>query len=203
MSAPTNVQQRSPSPMTTTTVDANTATAQQDPSKSNVVLYSLVLLIVGAALGNVLLAGKLKNLGKINYDAFKKASATAEAGAAQRHAHQHTSSAPHTRNSGTGAAEKSSTGDHRKATAKLPDVPAILIPHMKQLELEVKIENMHSEPIKGAFRKLAMTYHPDRISATDIRRKEFEGKFKDVSESYKFLKRYMIKSKTTYKHPNK
>ena len=46
-------------------------------------------------------------------------------------------------------------------------------------------KNASAEDIKKAYRKLALQYHPDKV--TDDRKKEAEEKFKEISESYAVL----------------
>lgn len=49
-------------------------------------------------------------------------------------------------------------------------------------------KNATDEEIKKAYRKLALKYHPDKISSSDEKtKKESEDKFKEISEAYSIL----------------
>ena len=157
------------------------------------------VLAVGAgmiallAAGQMFLSGKMRNIGKVNLNAFKDKPRTRPFVAGGQ---EHSAGA----SSSTAAAGTSS----RTGVAAAATVPDLLVPHMRTLQLAPTMDNLQAAPLKGAFRKMALTWHPDRAPTAAagtgaeadrvaaIKKQEFQERFKDIEQSYRFLERHVV-----------
>lgn len=171
----------------------------------NYLSMGIVIFMIGAALGNVMLAKRTREVMtklESNRNPFtvidemqKRAKETNEQFAknheefieffrkeeARRHQKQKASSS----SSSTSTSSSSST----KSTTPSFFANKYLEGHLSTLNL--KPSEFKKENVKKAFQKEALKWHPDRLAYDDPRRNEYQTMFLSVHDSYKTLIKYL------------
>ncbi len=136
--------------------------------------YVIAGITIGAAIGNMFMAGRIRNVMKMqvpNPNAWRTET---------RYRYTKPKAAPE---------EEFVTNSVR---AHIYSIPPHIVDDLHTLQLPKKVV---SEPeIKDAYRKAVMKYHPDRIQSEDEKLKElYETKFKQASASYQSLMEHFVK----------
>jgi hypothetical protein len=143
--------------------------------------YAIAIITLGAAFGNMFMAGKIRNVMKME---LPKSSAW---------------KADHVR-PGPGASTASESAEgathqpRRPFSSQRPFniVPDHLLPHLNNLKLPTA--PARPEEIKSAYRKAVMQYHPDRMSVKDADLKKlYAVKFRQSTDSYNALIQHYTK----------
>lgn len=189
-----------------TSTNKGTSAAPQDkldPRGNNTTTaYIIAGITLGAAIGNMFLAGRIRNVMKINIprnDAWRGGSTSST------HSSSSAGSGAHTRSS---RSDGSTRTEHMKSSTAPLDhnsLPFAIRSHLKVLGLPQEVTD--EKRIKDAYRAVVMKYHPDRIPIHTSRdnnglkdddshalRLQYESKFKEVTDSYNSLMAYFTKA---------
>lgn len=151
-----------------------TATVAPPKEDRTTMGYVIAGITIGAAIGNMFMAGKIRNVMKMqvpNPNAWRSET---------RYTYSKPNAAPRE--------EFVKDSVRGFVYAIPPNVVADL--HILQLPTKVVSES----EIKEAYRKAVMKYHPDRIQTEDAKLKElYEAKFKQASTSYQSLIEHFVK----------
>jgi hypothetical protein len=168
--------------------------------------YAVAVLCLGTAMGNMFLAGNMKSVMKIKFEIpggnpFKKASQSQKTQQSAGAGQQAKTGPKYSHYSSQGRARTQYKQQYKQNSAETPsqndflpygieEIPTYIKVHFKNLNLPVDFI-VKEDVIKTAYRKEVMKYHPDRIgngvkNYAELK-KEYEGKFKEISSSYKFL----------------
>lgn len=195
--------------MTSTSKVSSEATQdKQDPPRGNntTTAYIIAGITLGAAVGNMFLAGRIRNVMKINIprsDAWRGGGSTSST-----HSSSSAGSSAHTRSSRSDGSHTSSgnnrTEQLKSAATQDYSLPFAIRGHLKVLGMPQ--EATDEKRIKDAYRAVVMKYHPDRIPIHTSRdnngvkdddshalRLQYESKFKEVTDSYNSLIAYFAK----------
>jgi len=192
---------------------SNSTAAAQDkinPSRGNntATAYIIAGITLGVAVGNMFLAGRIRNVMKINIprnEAWRGPGSTTSA---------HSSSAAgstYTRNSRSDGSYANAgnryTENMKSSATPDPSLPFVIRSHLKVLGLPQ--EATDERRIKDAYRVVVMKYHPDRIPIhtcsdnhgvkdddSHALRLQYESRFKEVTESYNSLMAYFSKGQS-------
>ena len=177
-----------------------------DPRGNNTATaYIIAGITLGAAVGNMFLAGRIRNVMKINIPRSE-----AWRGGSTNSTHSSSSAgSAYTRSSrsdGSYTGAGNNRTEHMKSTTTLDhSLPFAIRSHLKVLGLPQ--EATDEKKIKDAYRAVVMKYHPDRIPIHTNRdnnrvkddddshalRLQYESKFKEVTDSYNSLLTYFTK----------
>lgn len=147
--------------------------------------YTIALVTLGACIGNMFMAGKIRNVMKMkipNPETFRE-------GGSKRSSTNGTNTS-----SNSQTHEKVDNVDpfahlKQRAAATIPDY---IVSHLDVLKLPHKRAN--EAEIKAAYRKAVLQYHPDRMHLKDVAMKPiYEAKFKMSTDSYQALIDYYVK----------
>lgn len=191
---------------------ASTSGSAEAPDKLNprgnntTTAYIIAGITLGAAVGNMFLAGRIRNVMKINIprsDAWRGGSTNST------HSSSSAGSA-YTRSTRSDGSYYTGSGNNRtehiKSASTLDhSLPFAIRNHLKVLGLPQ--EATDEKKIKDAYRAVVMKYHPDRIPIHTSRdnngvkddddsqalRLQYESKFKEVTDSYNSLLAYFTK----------
>jgi len=187
---------------TSTTV----STGKQEPSS---LAYVIAIITLGAAFGNMFLAGKMRNIMKAQ---IPKAAYNWKPGsnqgskvhneqngqfnqsytnASQSHNEQNFNKNNRNQQQQQKSENRSNENEHDPfAHYQFFDSRS---EHLQVLGLD---KSQFSESnIKAAYRKMVMKYHPDRIALDDPKRDEYVRKFQQISASYNILMDLTTKKK--------
>lgn len=141
--------------------------------------YVIAGITLGACLGNMFLAGKIRNVMKMkvpNTEAWRSEN---------KHSYTKAKAAPEEE------FVKNTTMNDR---FKIYSIPPNIRTDLEVLQLPKRI--VTETEIKEAYRKAVMKFHPDRIQTGDAKLKQsYETKFKDASASYQSLIEHFVKNK--------
>ena len=141
--------------------------------------YTIALITFGACLGNMFMAGKIRNIMKMKIPSPANWKDT-KTNATKNHSHA--------------KEEQSASGQQNNARhkysadfkANISVIPENIAYHMTVLKLPIKL--VSTLEIKDAYRQAVLQYHPDRLSIKDIDLKPLhEVKFKQSTEAYQAL----------------
>ena len=160
--------------------------------------YLIAAIIFGAAVGNMFLAGKIRNVMNIKVKSpFPNSNSS--------------NNYKNFENAGSKDSKSSYVDgktDHmkyrnpnKKAYIRIPqsiqnDLKLLEISLLNDLKIDtenINADNCLSEiqtKIKDSYRKAALQFHPDRLTIDDKRRAIYENKFKDISKAYNNLLKY-------------
>ena len=137
--------------------------------------YVIAGITIGAAIGNMFMAGKIRNLMKMqvpNPNAWRTET---------RYKYTKPKAA---------SAEENVKDSVR---GRIYFMPPHIVADLHTLQLPQKV--VSESEIKDAYRKAVMKYHPDRIQSEDAKLKElYETKFKEASTSYQSLIEHFVKN---------
>ncbi len=164
---------------------------------SNWLGYTIAVIVVGAAFGNMFMAGKIKNVMRAKMPDVEqfmpknKPNFTANGPTASQSTQKGDT---YGRKSGdyrySSNKKKSESNDF--LPAGLTNIPPYIKTHFDNLQLPVTVL-LTEKTVKDAYRSEAMKHHPDRIAndtpGAEALKKQNELKFKEISNSYKFLLR--------------
>jgi hypothetical protein len=155
-----------------------------DDDKRRNIGYLIAGITLGAAIGNMFLAGKIKNVMNIkvprnNY--YKN-------NTSKSNEHKNM-------NNEQGSIKPPKIEETRRLSQL--DFPSYMIKDLKNLEIDsnnikysaVDVDNQ----IKQAYRTLAMKYHPDRLSRDDHMIEINTMKFREITDSYNSLNKFIRK----------
>eukprot|EP01040_Poterioochromonas_malhamensis_P013620 gene13620-15006_t len=144
--------------------------------------YGMAALIFAAALSNMFLGGRIRNVMKAEMPkaTWKKAENQGFKNANEEAANQ---SKTHRTNQQQQQQQTKSESD--PYSELLRDLSIIQTSHLRTLGLSPK--DFNEKAVKTAYRSLVMTYHPDRIAANDPKKEEYLKKFQGISHSYQVL----------------
>lgn len=164
--------------------------------------YIIALITIGAAFGNMFMAGKIRNVMKMEMP--KASSAGARAG--------HTYTGPGAGNGSTAGANseytQAGTGNghqrwssqhHQQASQQATQHILYLDPKVSQHlvtlgfvpEVNKLVHTYAEKDLKKRYRELVLQYHPDRIvvenEQDEAKRESFTKKFQLITQSYQYL----------------
>lgn len=136
--------------------------------------YVIAGITIGAAIGNMFMAGKIRNVMKMqvpNPNAWRTET---------RYKYTKSKSEP----------KEEFVRD--TVHGSIYAVPPHIVADLQTLQLPKKV--VSELEIKEAYRKAVMKYHPDRIQSEDVKLKElYETKFKQAASSYQSLIEHFVK----------
>lgn len=146
--------------------------------------YGMAALIFAAALSNMFLGGRIRNVMKAEMPkaAWKKAENQGFKNASEEAANH---SKTNNRTNQQQQQQQQTKTENDPYSELLRDLSIIQTSHLRTLGLSPK--DFNEKAVKTAYRSLVMTYHPDRIAANDPKREEYLKKFQGISHSYQVL----------------
>lgn len=155
------------------------AIATQSEGNNTFLGYMIAGITLGAAIGNMFMAGKIRNVMKMNIPNPAR----------WKEEVRYKQPEPHSREEFT-AQQAESFGGTRNI-----GIPDDIVNHLKFLKLPA--QKVSEVEIKDAYRKAVLKYHPDRMQLKDAAMKPaYESKFKQSTESYQALIQHFVKGKT-------
>lgn len=137
--------------------------------------YLIAGITLGAAIGNMFMAGKIRNVMKMNIPNPARWKEEVRYKQQPRAENVH------------GQAENS-------VGSTSLGIPDNIVNHLSFLKLPVK--RVSESEIKDAYRRAVLLYHPDRMMLKDKALKSvYESKFKQSTESYQELIQHFVKEK--------
>lgn len=150
--------------------------ATQSDGNNTFLGYMIAGITLGAAIGNMFMAGKIRNIMKMNIPNPMQWKEEV------RYKHE-----PHVRSDASQQAESF-------GAARNVGIPDDIVNHLKFLKLPT--QRVSEVEIKDAYRKAVLKYHPDRMQLKDAALKPaYESKFKQSTESYQALIQHFVKGK--------
>jgi hypothetical protein len=148
------------------------ATSGAGTKENSSLAYIVAAITFGAALGNMFLAGKIRNVMKV-----KVRNPMEEHYVPPKNNNFH--EPPHR-----------PPPDFRAHIPKVNVIPDHIVMHLNNLQLPLKM--VSESEVKDAYRKAVMQYHPDRLDKKDVSMKAFnEVKFKQSADAYQELLKYI------------
>lgn len=173
--------------MATTSNPKEVTSLNKEPVAYNWMGYAIAGITLGAAFGNMFLAGKMRNVMNAKMpkiDPFKASSSSSNSARSA-----HSSPFGSKREFYSRSQHYSGFNPYENGRKVVPDnrvVPDKLIPHL--IKLELPLEFVDEQQIKQAYRAAAMKYHPDRVEQDDTELKQLcDTRFKGIQESYNVL----------------
>jgi hypothetical protein len=175
-----------------------TVVVKESPSS---MAYIIALITIGAAFGNMFLAGKIRNVMRAEMPKAGQAASgysngprqsagawreTAGAGAAQQNGQKQQQWKQRYEEQSRQQQQQQQTKFDREDFEFFDP----RIDHLKKLGLT--IEQNNEQAIKARFRELVLKYHPDRVSDEVLKEKN-QQIFQDINNSYQSLMKYMMK----------
>lgn len=155
--------------------------------------YVIAIITLGAAFGNMFLAGKIRNVMKAEMPkATWKQSSSQGPNFSTNQYQQHTQQQAHEQNfkNASGRNQQSRRQQEGHSSNEYDPFAHHTIFDFKSEHLQTlgltKAEFSETH-IKTAYRDLVMKYHPDRIALDDPLREEYNRKFQQISSSYHIL----------------
>jgi DnaJ-domain-containing protein 1 len=157
--------------------------------------YTVAIITLGAAFGNMFLAGKIRNVMKVQVPKteqyWKRSASSAKAGAEGGESTQHAEHHAHKQQAYQQQKQQYQKSQSQQQSGFDPafnikeQLAVIHRTHLRTLGLEEK--DMNEKALKNAYRQLVMKYHPDRLAIDDPQREEYREKFQRISNSYNLL----------------
>ena len=160
---------------------------ESDRRNHDEVKYFIAACVLGAAVGNIFIARRFKHNMKTSYRTERSS-----------YSQKFWDRPPHEkyqeRNAEKSSGRKSSYDSNRTTNSSKPAYDEdYLTPKLRLLGITNSYNNISKEAIKNAYRDIALSCHPDRISPESTNRQELENRFRDASIAYKEILTYIEK----------
>lgn len=161
----------------------NQVAANGNAGKRPYLGYVIAAITLGAAFGNMFMAGKIKNVMKMEMPRVSSWKKERPLPGSNTAPHESTTEGP-----------TQTTRRTYSSARPIAIVPDHIVPHLNNLKLPIGAVN--EADIKSAYRKAVMQYHPDRMAHRDTDLKPLhEAKFKQSTESYNALIEHYVKNR--------
>eukprot|EP01038_Epipyxis_sp_PR26KG_P012373 gene12373-16597_t len=179
--------------------DVSLTSSTYDPKDRKWLGYGIAIMVLGAAFGNMFLAGKMRSVMKVKVDPFSSKANThtsSQSTSSKTHQEYHDFEKEFNQQSSY------HRNTHKNVNKNIVVIPEYIKIHLSNLGLNLSTFHTKTSTlitqnqIKDAYRAAVLKYHPDRFPTDDPLKKDNENKFKSVSESYKTVSEYFDDNKT-------
>ncbi len=172
--------------------DTKTVSPKQDPSS---LAYIIALITLGAAFGNMFMAGKIRNVMKAEMPKASQATSGYSNGPRQNAgpwedtvaSKQHQGKQQHQQ--WKQRFDEQQRQQHQQYNRDDFEFFDPRVDHLKKLGLS--IEQNNEKAIKARFRELVMQYHPDRVT-DEVLKEKHQQRFQEINHSYQCLLKYLL-----------